>query len=240
LDADGILLAAMSPFAEQNDTVKIWNLADGTERTLRSDDERRFTDLDFLSDGRLLAAMDGGHLRLWDFESGESEVVWEEGAGGYLPFGEEPRVLIRDEGQWILQDLRTGKREDLPFTLSATSVGIDRAGEIIALGDGNGGIQVGRMDRDRFHLLLGHETEVSALAISRDGKRIASGGSDGTVRIWEMPDLKEPPLHTLPHAELLAKLKTLTNLRATEDENAASGWRVMTGEFPGWATAPTW
>jgi hypothetical protein len=38
-----------------------------------------------------------------------------------------------------------------------------------------------------------------------------------------MPDLSKPPLHTLPRAELIAKLKTLTNLRVVRDEEFATG-----------------
>jgi len=55
-----------------------------------------------------------------------------------------------------------------------------------------------------------------------------------------MPDISEPPLHTLPHDELLSKLRTLTNLRAVEDEQSPGGYRVEAGPFPGWETAPNW
>ena len=49
-----------------------------------------------------------------------------------------------------------------------------------------------------------------------------------------------PPLHTLPHDELLAKLKTLTNLRVVRDEESPTGWTLTHDPFPGWATVPTW
>ena len=72
------------------------------------------------------------------------------------------------------------------------------------------------------------------------GRWIASGGEDTTVRIWPMPDLSKPPLHTLPHDELLAKLKTLTNLRVVRDEADPTGWTLTHDPFPGWETVPTW
>ena len=59
-------------------------------------------------------------------------------------------------------------------------------------------------------------------------------------RLWPMPDLSEPPLHTLPHYELIAKLKTLTNLRVVRDEDSPTGWKLTVGPFPGWETVPTW
>jgi hypothetical protein len=55
-----------------------------------------------------------------------------------------------------------------------------------------------------------------------------------------MPDLSKPPLHTLPYDELLAKLKSLTNLLAVRDEDSTSGWKIEVGPFPGWEVVPTW
>ena len=63
---------------------------------------------------------------------------------------------------------------------------------------------------------------------------------DTTVRLWPIPDLSTPPLHTLPHDELIAKLKTLTNLRVVRDEESPTGWKLTVGPFPGWETVPTW
>ncbi len=55
-----------------------------------------------------------------------------------------------------------------------------------------------------------------------------------------MPDLSKTPLQTLPHDELIAKLKTLTNLRVVRDEESITGWKLEVGPFPGWETVPTW
>ena len=55
-----------------------------------------------------------------------------------------------------------------------------------------------------------------------------------------MPDLTKPPLHILPRAELIAKLKTLTNLRVVRDEGSSTGWKVEVGPFPGWEMVPRW
>ena len=90
------------------------------------------------------------------------------------------------------------------------------------------------------HLLLGHKSRVRHLAVDPEGRWIVSGGQDGTVRFWPMPDLDGPPLHTLPRDELIAKLESLTNYRAVRDEVSSSGWKIEVGPFPGWETAPTW
>ena len=77
------------------------------------------------------------------------------------------------------------------------------------------------------------------MAVSPDGRWIASvSGSE--IRLWAMPDVSRPPLHTLPRAELLAKLDSITNVRAVRDPESATGWKVEVGPFPGWAEVPTW
>ena len=90
------------------------------------------------------------------------------------------------------------------------------------------------------HVLAGHEGEVQYAAISTDGRWVASSGQDHTLRLWPMPDLDQPPLHTLPHDELLAKLKSLTNLRAVRSSDSATGWTIELAPFPGWKNVPTW
>lgn len=88
--------------------------------------------------------------------------------------------------------------------------------------------------RGRYLLATG---PISGVAISADLRWVASSGDDGTLRLWPMPDLAKPPLHTLAHAGLVAKLQSLTNLRAVRDPEAAGGWKIEVGPFPGWAAA---
>jgi WD40 repeat protein len=113
------------------------------------------------------------------------------------------------------------------------------AGDIVAV-PGPDGVLVGRLSSDTFHLLVGHEGDVDRVAVSPDGRWVATSGVDNTLRLWPMPDLSKPPLHTLPHDELLAKLKSLTNLRVVRAPESPAGWKIEVGPFPGWKDVPTW
>jgi hypothetical protein len=48
------------------------------------------------------------------------------------------------------------------------------------------------------------------------------------------------PPNTLPHEELLSKLKYLTNVRVVEDKGSLAGYRLDLGPFPGWEALPSW
>ena len=144
-------------------------------------------------------------------------------------------------GEAVFLDLDSGTKTTLErFGNDISAVAIDPAGTLAVTGDRDGEIRVGLITGEEPHLLLGHESTVWAFAIDPLSRWIASGGNDGTVRLWPMPDLSKPPLHTLPHDELIAKLKTLTNLRVVRDEESSTGWKLAHDPFPGWETVPTW
>ncbi len=88
--------------------------------------------------------------------------------------------------------------------------------------------------------MLGHEGLVRQIDFSPDGRWLASGGDDGTIRIWPMPDMDQQPFHTLPYEEFLDRLRALTNLRAVPDETSSTGYKLEPGPFPGWEHVPTW
>jgi WD40 repeat protein len=101
-------------------------------------------------------------------------------------------------------------------------------------------VRAGPVTGEEPHLLLGHEGTVFGLAVSPDGRWIASATDGGSIRLWPMPDVSKPPMHTLPHAELMAKLDTHTNLRVVRDPTSPTGWKLDIGPFPGWEDVPTW
>ena len=104
-----------------------------------------------------------------------------------------------------------GLGKDGRWHLPAVRSALDTNGTTLVSGDWNGVVRAGPLTGEEPHLLFDNTGRVSAVAVSPDGRWIASVSNGGTIRLWPMPDLSKPPLHTLPHDQLVAKLKSLTN-----------------------------
>jgi WD40 repeat protein len=124
--------------------------------------------------------------------------------------------------------------------LNLGAVTFDPTGQLIVTGDTDGVIRVGPIGAAEPHLLFGHQGWILSVAVSLDGRWLATGAVDGTIRIWPMPDMDQPPFHTLPYEEFLDRLRALTNLRAVPDETSSTGYKLEPGPFPGWKMVPTW
>ena len=120
-----------------------------------------------------------------------------------------------------------------------TAVAIDAAGRTLVTGDEQGAVRVGLADGSEPHRLCCHAGGVSTVAVAPDGKWVASA-SGSEIRLWPMPDVTKPPLHTLPYEELMAKLRALTNLQVVEDPASPTGYKLDIGPFPGWKDVPAW
>jgi len=205
----------------------------------------------FENESTLLTAGAGG-VRRWNLETGTSEVVIQTAPDEVLSVtmsDDRATLLTRAArlnpyGQFegvAVHHLTAGTSRALDlFGDHLRSFTTDPTGEVLVTGDIEGIVRVGRIDTGEPHLLLGHEQQVYGVAISPDLEWIASAGQDETLRLWPMPNLDKPPLHTLPYDELIAKLKTLTNIRVVRDAESSTGWKLEVGPFPGWAEVPEW
>jgi len=201
--------------------------------------------LGFAADGVLIS---GGleSVDRWDLATGKPTRICGE-AGGLSDFSlsSSGRSMIARcwDGQTtqvlVIDPITGSRRRILSHGDAVFPVAMDATGERIATGDLSGAVRVGWATGEEPHLLLRHSDRVSAVAFSPDGRWLASA-SGAEIFLWPMPGLGKPPLHTLPHDELLAKLRSFTNLRAVRDEASDTGWTIEIGPFPGWRDVPTW
>ncbi|HSF15100.1 MAG TPA: winged helix-turn-helix domain-containing protein [Vicinamibacteria bacterium] len=242
-------------------TLRIWNLESGELRRfelpgrdpandeMRTGYERGVYSIGFAGESTLYTTGYAGLVR-WDLDTGAHEILASSQPGGLVrgAFSESGRVLLHDSGDCaraLLRNLADGtSREVSQFgecgTWSNFGTALDPSGMVAATGTNDGIVRVGLLSGGEPHLLLGHRGTISSIAISPDRHWVATAGEDNTFRLWPMPDLSKPALHTLPHDELLAKLHSLTNFRVVRDRSAPDGWKLEIGPFPGWKNVPIW
>ncbi len=204
----------------------------------------------FSGDDTILVGNESGLVR-WDYRTGEREIFFNEPVLQFSLSSDGNRVLLCGSGEKksgsyfplsraVLLDLTSGSITALAnHGDRITALAMDADGTMAVTADIDGAIRVGPITGEEPHLLLGISEEVRGLTIDPKGRWIASA-SGSELRLWPMPDLSKPPLHTLPREELIAKLKTLTNLRVVRDPESATGWKLKRDPFPGWETVPTW
>jgi WD40 repeat protein len=208
------------------------------------------TSLAFVDDSTLYTAGHGG-IRRWNLQTGAHELVrdWGPGATSRMAMSEDRRVVFTRSwplGEWsacsALERLDVATGVSTPLVQFGDCPGLPQqmAGLVLATGGTDGIVRVARDSDREAHLLAGHVGGSGFVAVSPDLRWVASTGEDNTLRLWPMPDLSKPPLHALGHDELLAKLKSFTNIGAVRDAKSATGWSIELGPFPGWKNLPTW
>jgi WD40 repeat protein len=255
VDPAGRLAASSAVLsADRSHIVVVLDLDTGQRWEIEPPGEGHVSGWRFDARGRLLVAR-GGIVSRWDPTTKEAEIlardtgvmpsggVWG-GASAVLPVGDGRRLFLSDaDGEVLILDLETGSRTPLPARPQGW-VTFDAAGSVLISGSKVGEISVGPIFTEEPHLLLGHEPGgYIHPSVSPDGRWIASiSESDNVVRLWPMPDLSKPPLHTLPYEELMARLTALTNLRAMPDEESHTGYSIEPDftAYHGWENVPTW
>jgi len=235
----------------------VWNVESGAVRTLPLPEPTRSSPtfsggiaaLTFAGESTVYTAGDGG-LRRWDLTTGRHELLVEAPPGRAFIAVIRPEQNLAVTRQWPVSTLvecapivqwHLATRSSRPLPAFGTCVrgfDLDASGSLVVTASEDG-IRVGHRSGGDPHLLVGHVKGVDQVRISPDRRWIASTGADNTLRLWPMPDLDKPPLHTLPHDELVAKLRSLTNLRAVRDPKSSTGWTIELGP-PGWKDVPSW
>ena len=242
------------PTPEQRiNSLVVWRTDTGEQEAETDIGESFPLDLEFAPDGQIYSAGRTG-IHRWNPQSGEIGVVLaaESATLDLHPNGRELLVAwgARDfesaepgallDTRLAVLDLESGSRREIDTHGSAVQqVAYGPKGQVIVTGDSAGNVRVGLASGEEPHLLPGLPGRVVGVAIAPDGNSVwATAGTE--VRQWSMPDLARAPLLSRPFDELLATLKSFTNLRVVESPNSDGGWTISIGPFPGWQDVPVW
>ena len=250
-----LVAAGASRGPAEEKTILVWNLADGSRRTLGPIDnageglDGAFLGLEFLADGSLLSTSRDRGIRRWRLDDGSSEQLLAGNCAGLAASSarDSAVALCGELGgathglSPVVIDVATNQVRTLDhFHGEHIGLALSPGGDLIATGSHTGEIKIGRVSGGEPHILYGHETTVYGVAFSPDGRLIAAADQNGNLRVWPVPDMTKPPLQALPHAELMSKLDSFTNLRVVRDEDSPIGWKTEIGPFQGWEAVPEW
>jgi eukaryotic-like serine/threonine-protein kinase len=172
--------------------VQLWDLSSGTEhgRGLKGAKDN-YHCVAISPDGKRLAAGCGDHaVWVWSFEFAGIKPTPLKGHTGTvtaIAFARNADTLLSASADGTVRqwDLKTATDKG---SLNAT------VGPVKCLAFANKRVAVGgkslavRRKTATFERLDGHNGPVNCVAFNEDGSRVASGGADGTVRIWHVDD----------------------------------------------------
>jgi WD40 repeat protein/serine/threonine protein kinase/two-component SAPR family response regulator/energy-coupling factor transporter ATP-binding protein EcfA2 len=202
---DGTLVAAI----KNGTTVVVWDVSTGQEKQNLDGHTDVVFGLAISPDGKRLATIAyDGTARLWDMTTGVAVYTLTDvytgqlAVGGHwidIAFSPDGAKLATAGGTSVkVWDTATGDELvslQLPPDPLAYTVAFSPGGNHLAVG-----LQFGRgsgvwdvATGEKLFELAGHTASVGALAYSSDGRQIATGSVDGTIRLWNA-DTGEPTI----------------------------------------------
>ena len=188
---DGQMLAS----GGDDNAVRLWNVADGSEREAFIEHNKSVTSVAFSPDGqRLASASLDGFVRLWYVSSErQRNSLRHNGWVESVAFSPNGKVLASgggdQEGSVTLWDVRQNSRI---FTIPGhgslvESVAFSPNGQLLASASRDKIIKLWDVDGQYMRKALsGHSSVVHAVAFSPDGMTLASSSRDKTIKLWEV------------------------------------------------------
>lgn len=178
-------------------TLKTYNRESGRINSTKIEGDRKmFMDVEMLKDGKSFATVVGSNLEVRDIKTLKVKGSFKVNAAFGNKYDQTPdfrKIVFNGSGSdLVVIDLETGKENIVSnkyFHLPSDALICLGDAKTAAVGFDNK-IQLLDIEENLYKKTLsGHETNVSALAESRDGKQMISGSVSGEIKIWDKNSL---------------------------------------------------
>jgi WD40 repeat protein len=197
---DGKTLA----FGGSDNSVELWDIASGKLVVKLVGHAHAVVSVAFSPNGLQLASLDVGkdnQVRVWDISSGRSVRIFDgcsrtnnvnTGFVDFSPDGSRLTSACEDEGLFVW-NIDTGQVQKISqgYSYGVRNIAFSSDGKRLASSDSNwdkqqaGDILLWNLETKTEYLRLsGHTGIVTTVAFNPNGNQVASGGIDGTVRLW--------------------------------------------------------
>jgi serine/threonine protein kinase len=173
--------------------VQLWDLSTGAEGKRRRGPTDNISGVAVSPDGQSIAAASADKMVwLWQREPGQPvSAACMKGhtaaVTGVAFVTADSLVSSSQDGTVRQWDLKTGKVKGVLQAPVGPISALAFAGKRIAVA-GRDGLALRQPTAAAFQKLLGHDGAVLCCALSADGRLLASGGADRTVRVWRAED----------------------------------------------------
>ncbi len=236
--ADETMLALVNAIGD----IEIWDVATKARSQVFSGQSSSVVSLAWAEQvNRLVVAEQHGRVRVWDV------------AAGTVVAEAETNTILRDldvtlDGAHVITSTSTGTvqffrvtaendkmlisrvHESLGGVADATAICMVSQPSVLAvIAKGSGGVTVVEPNENKEIRAIDHGGVVSALALSKDQAKLATGGRDGATRIWNLADgAKLQSMESTPSERLLL---AQTQRDATRQKNLVARLTATAGEL---------